>query len=299
MDKYVYVLLENNIPFYIGKGTRALNYKNPYQRPEDHIKEASFPKEKQSNRLKCAFINKILNRGDLIDIEILKDNLTDSQAIKLETQLIKEHKRLHEGGTLTNLVVESVSHDIRRVPVYCFSLDGKLIKHFESIKQAANETQASMGAIVNCCKRKYKSSKGYVWSYTDAFPGYRPNVVWNKQQVDCYSVSGQFIKTYSSALDAEKHTNIQAGSINKCRRGLAHTAGGLVWVVHGKQFKTPNPKLPGKPKRTVQQFSLDGELLHTYPSLTDAINKTKLTGICRCCLGQSKSCGGYLWKYVE
>jgi hypothetical protein len=46
-----------------------------------------------------------------------------------------------------------------------FSLDGKYIKTFPTIKAAAKELNIPDTHISDCCKGKFKKSGGYIWKY--------------------------------------------------------------------------------------------------------------------------------------
>lgn len=61
---------------------------------------------------------------------------------------------------------------------------------------------------------------------------------------------------------------------------------------------TVNPSIPLK---QVIQFSKDGELIAEYPSTREAERNTGChhQNICKCCKGNLKSTGGYIWKYKE
>ena len=56
-----------------------------------------------------------------------------------------------------------------------------------------------------------------------------------------------------------------------------------------------------RPQKSVLQLSKEGELIAEYPSTCEASRQTGcLQGdICKCCKGNRKSCGGYIWKYKE
>lgn len=52
----------------------------------------------------------------------------------------------------------------------------------------------------------------------------------------------------------------------------------------------------------VQKIGLDGKILETYTSVrqADRMNdKCDQSAIVRCCKGKQKTCGGYLWRYVD
>ena len=54
-------------------------------------------------------------------------------------------------------------------------------------------------------------------------------------------------------------------------------------------------------KKTVYQYSLDGDLINTYASLLSAGNAVKVTksAIGQACTGVAKTCKGYVWSYLS
>lgn len=63
----------------------------------------------------------------------------------------------------------------------------------------------------------------------------------------------------------------------------------------GKSFRK------GKGLQPVQQYTLSGDLVMTYPSLTDAAIAIHgfSSYICMCCRGKRPQCYGYIWKYKK
>jgi len=56
-------------------------------------------------------------------------------------------------------------HCSSKRPVLKISLEGKMIKEYESISKASKENNISKGNINNVCKGKRKTAGGYKWKY--------------------------------------------------------------------------------------------------------------------------------------
>jgi hypothetical protein len=76
---YVYKLISNNIPFYIGKGKKT----ETYNRVEYHLKYWSHNKNRK-------LTNKIKKLNGIFDIEVLFESKNEQECLNLEIKLIKE-----------------------------------------------------------------------------------------------------------------------------------------------------------------------------------------------------------------
>jgi hypothetical protein len=58
--------------------------------------------------------------------------------------------------------------------------------------------------------------------------------------------------------------------------------------------------LGGRPPKAVIQYTKDGEFVCEFKSMTEASNALglRLDGISNALSGRTKSCGGYVWKYM-
>lgn len=134
---YIHYYSNETVPFYIGQGTlyRAFNM-NRHERTN-------------------AWNDKVIDIN-LVNVVIYKIDISKSESLKYEQELIAKY-------SLTNNLVNyntcditnsqlRITNNINKKEIACFSLDGKHIKTFENIKQAAYEYFTSVSIISKCIK---------------------------------------------------------------------------------------------------------------------------------------------------
>ena len=99
-------------------------------------------------------------------------------------------------------------------------------------------------------------------------------------------------------------TEVTVGSKKKvwwiCPKGHESYLMSIVNKVHGEGCsKCKNEKTGRQFSKPVSQYSLDGKLINTFSSATEAskILGVSNSAISNCCLGKSKSCQGFVFRY--
>ena len=55
----------------------------------------------------------------------------------------------------------------------------------------------------------------------------------------------------------------------------------------------------GQNKKSVVQYTTNGDFIAEYPSIAEAIKETKIYNISRACKKKLKTAGGYIWRYKQ
>lgn len=125
-------------------------------------------------------------------------------------------------------------------------------------------------------------------------PGGKNSGITEKAVVQ-YTLSGDVVQHFWSALEAAEATPGNRAYITQCCRGKRVSSGGFLWAYKGD----PTPVYTKKYYKQVEQRSLTGELIATHQSLTHAqqASGVELHNISEACRGKSKTAGGFVWNY--
>lgn len=235
---FVYELIDPQTeqPFYIGAGSGTRHKK----RLEDHLLEAKS--DKWTNEAKCQRIVEITARGETPELTV-HECVDETHCATVEKDLIKKFGRLCDGGILTNVHpggggIKGIRHGankngrLKPKNVYQFDLEGKLLKCFPAVTQAAAEMGVSHTAIINCIsgRNNTKSVAGYQWSYSDQSPGkLQIKAQARKTTYKQFDLKGNFIACYTSGREMQKATGVDPSSVYKHIKGQLMHAGGFRW----------------------------------------------------------------------
>lgn len=139
----------------------------------------------------------------------------------------------------------------------------------------------------------------YIVDYNSLYDGLNSNKGSGgfKKKVHQYSLeSGKLIHSYDDLTSAATAVNATKTSISNVCLHIDKTCKGYYW----SYSDTDNPKNNmDLRKKQVIQFDLTGKELTSYISASEASRKTGISKTCitRCCRGERKNSGGYIWEY--
>lgn len=191
------------------------------------------------------------------------------------------------------------------ISVQQYSLSGKFIKEYNSMKEASKATGVSVNMLTRCCKGRTNHAGLYQWKYTNDKEKEikyikQENVCLRNRKILQYNLNGELIRIYDTLEEASKLTNTSKSLItNNCKRKHSNTANGYVWRYEDSPLQE-NEKIPLKEKK-VLQYDLNGNFLQEYQSLTEAskITGINLGNIGSVCQGKRDTAGNYRWKYKK
>lgn len=171
------------------------------QRFATHLKDSKTKRRKgQYLSAKEKWILELFDKGLKPIIQTVCDNLTIDEALKMEQNLIEQHKRKYENGTLFNVQsggtydsckarvwnkglhgymseetrINNKIHQPYKKEVYRFNKHGELIDTWHSIRDMCHTLNLDRRAVMRCLKREdnFVSHKGFMFSHTITPPVY-------------------------------------------------------------------------------------------------------------------------------
>jgi group I intron endonuclease len=124
-------------------------------------------------------------------------------------------------------------------PVIQYSLQGKFIAEWSSIKKAAEFLNIYGGDIPACCKGKNKSAQGFIWRYKKGTIASSIEAVSIGKYLPIlqYSLDGIFIREWESIKEARESQGKSRPDIMACLQGRQKQAGGCIWKYKKKYQK--------------------------------------------------------------
>lgn len=127
------------------------------------IKEHYKPSRKSRNPYKWNWLQKLKREGLEPNVYFFCSNLTQTEAFTIEKALIKSFKEIY-GKRLTN-ISDGPRPNPSCSPVVQYDKNGRFIKKYSSIAEAAKVTSSKYRSISKCCRGKVRHHNNFKWRY--------------------------------------------------------------------------------------------------------------------------------------
>jgi hypothetical protein len=197
---------------------------------------------------------------------------------------------------------------LRGKEVIQYNITGRKLATYKSISAAAKKCGIHVSNISFVLDKNNLSAGGYVWrTKGNIYRGALAKVSRGNEgkPVTQYDMNGNKIRTYGSTRQAQHETGIASGSISAVARGKLKSSGGYIWLYDSnakridveKHYASTRERIQRNSK-SVAKYSLEGDLLKTYPSIRvagkeEGISPKRISSVIN---RYSKSAGGFLWK---
>lgn len=139
----------------------------------------------------------------------------------------------HKGRKLSEKAKKAFEEARIRCKVIQYSLQGELIKIWDSISEASRCLNIDASSIAKCCKDIYSKTGGFIWKYYEDEITEEEVILRNKTKrercVAQYSLSRELICIFKSIKEASLKTGIYYNGIARCCREERNKAGGFIW----------------------------------------------------------------------
>lgn len=242
----------------------------------------------------------------------------------IEKQWIEHYKR--KNVKLLN-VNDPTLEDVGKepIPVLQYTLEGQFVAEHVGINEAARSVGAKGGGnLIGTLKNQKPRGKrfhaitryGYLWFYKESFTEekLKEKILLSEKssnkrdyaskEVFQFSLSGEFIKEYKSAVEASNI--VRSTALSSTVSGRIKSAGGFIWI-YKKEFsedvlrsKVISAQMK-EGKKIIQLDKKTGEIIKVWRSSVEAATYYKCTreAINVVCRQPWKSSNGYKWKFYE
>lgn len=138
----------------------------------------------------------------------------------------------------------------------------------------------------------------YIYKFNSLENGYNADKGGGiKKIVYQYDLNGELINTYDSLESASYAVEAKRQNISKVCIGINKTCKGFYWS-YSNEFKLNDKK--DIRMKSVAQHTIEGKIINNFKSASEASRLTGISKSCitKCCRGERKTSGGFIWNYL-
>ena len=170
----------------------------------------------------------------------------------------RKNMSISHSGERHRLYGKHQSEEIKRkisqtesIQVVQLSLNGELIKIWNSLKDAKDIGGFQDSKISSCCRNKIATHGGFVWMYLNVYQNSTKeyvNEIFNRADKSIkyktnipiiqLDLDWKFIKQWSGVCEIQRQTGFHKGSISNCCIGRSNSSYGFKWMYAKDYYKS-------------------------------------------------------------
>ena len=136
---------------------------------------------------------------------------------------------------LPKISLKDAKRKIYSKPVAQYNLDGKYIKKYKNLQEAAKSSNCLRSNLIAVIKGRRNSSGGYIWAYIEnnKIPNVKPVMLANNKAKEVLMIdikTNKTIRTFDSVAQAAGDLKVNRSNISACINGRKKTAYGFKWA---------------------------------------------------------------------
>lgn len=174
----------------------------------------------------CLVASAFIGEANGLTVNHKDENKLNNFAENLEYMTLADNIRY--GGGIKRSALSRTDNPLICTPVNQYTIDGKFIKRYLSIKQAKLENQFYKENISLCCKHKRNQSNGFIWRYDgDTDVSFIRKT--NAKPIIVTDLNSNIVGEYISAIDASIATGVPRSCICLCCKGFRKSSKGYIF----------------------------------------------------------------------
>jgi hypothetical protein len=217
------------------------------QKTRDKMSKAHNGKklsQEHKNKMKLAKQN--ISQETRNKISLAKQNISQETKLKMsENSFWKGKNRSEKTKLKISLSKQNISQETRDKMrnsslgksikiISQYNLNGEFIRDWDGLYLIKKELNIREEGIIDCCKNRIKSFKGFRWTYKNET--LLDNIILIKTKINNknkpiiqYNLNGDFIREWHNIISASKELKIDESNIGSVCKGKVKSAGKFKW----------------------------------------------------------------------
>lgn len=172
---------------------------------------------------------------------------------------------------------------------------GKFLKSFKNTTEAAKALDIDRSKITNAIYGKYATSGFWFLKEGETIESYLDGSIKNSPKIYQYNVNGDFIKVYENIKVLKKEFKCNKKDLERAIKNNNELFNYYWSYSKYDNILIENPELEQKTPRKVYQFTLEGDFIREWDSITEC--RKQFPSVLQVCLGKRNHCHKFKFSF--